>query len=126
MENMIEESNIWYQYWIDKNLVDSQCNEISFVDLLAHCEYYPAIFQILNIFISLPPTMCTIERSFSTLRRAKTWLHSTTEEDRLNGLCMMSLRRERVNANKDTFIQDAINMFGIKRRNLQFVFTDTE
>jgi len=38
---MIEESNIWYQYWIDKNLIDSQCDEISFVDLLAHCEYYP-------------------------------------------------------------------------------------
>ncbi|KAF0755562.1 zinc finger MYM-type protein 1-like, partial [Aphis craccivora] len=126
IENMIEESNIWYQYWIDKNLIDSQCDEISFVDLLAHCEYYPAIFQILNIFLSLPPTTCTIERSFSTLRRVKTWLRSTTEEDRLNGLCMMSLHRERVNANKDTFIQDVINMFGIKRRNLQFLFTDTE
>ncbi|CAI6354144.1 unnamed protein product [Macrosiphum euphorbiae] len=123
---MIEESNIWYQYWIDKNLTDSQCDEISFVDLLAHCEYYPAIFQILNIFISLPPATCTIERSFSTLRRVKTWLRSTTGEDRLNGLCMMSLHRERVNANKDNFIQDVINMFGIKRRNLQFLFTDTE
>jgi len=98
-----------------KNLIDFQCDEISFVDLLAHCEYYPAIFQILNIFISLPPTTYTIERSFSTLRRVKTWLRSTTGEDRLNGLCMMSLHRERFNANKDTFIQDVINMFGIKR-----------
>jgi len=124
IENMIKESNIWYQYWIDENLIDSQCDEILFVDLLAHCEYYPVIFQILNIFISLPPTTCTVERSFSILRRVKTWLRSTTEEDRLNGLCMMSLHRERVNANKDTFMQDVINMFGIKRRNFQFLFTD--
>jgi len=41
-------------------------------------------------------------------------------------LCMMSLHRERVNANKDNFIQDVINMFGIKRRNFQSLFTDTE
>jgi hypothetical protein len=34
---------------------------------------------------------------------------------------MMSLHREKVNANKNTFIQDVINMFGIKRRNLQFL-----
>ena len=36
IENMIEESNIWNQYWIDKNLIDFQCDEISFVDLLAN------------------------------------------------------------------------------------------
>jgi len=108
---MIEESNIWYQYWIDKNLIDSQCNEILFVDLLAHCEYYPVIFQILNIFISLPPTTCTIERSFSTLRRVKMWLRSTTGDDRLNGLCMMSLRRERVNANKDRYFHSGCHLY---------------
>jgi hypothetical protein len=61
-------------------------------------------YLIHNIFISLPPTTYTIERSFNTLRRVKMWLCLTTEEDRLNGLCMMSLYHKRVNANKDIFI----------------------
>jgi len=53
------------------------------------------------------------------------WFPSTTGEDRLNGLCMMSIiHRERVNTNKDICIQDVINMYGIKRRNLLFLFTD--
>jgi hypothetical protein len=76
--------------------------------------------------MSLPPTTYTIQISFSTLRRVKTWLPSIAEEDRLNGLCMMSLHRERVKENNDTFIQDVINMFGIKQRNFQFLFTDNE
>jgi len=89
IENMIEEYNIWYQYWIDKNLIDSQCDKISFVDLLAHCKYYLTIFQILNIFISLPPTTCTIEISFSTLRRVKCGFFRLQKKIGKNGLCMM-------------------------------------
>jgi len=65
---MIEESNIRHHCWFGINLVESQCDEISFVDLLAHCEYYRAKFHILNAFISLLPTTCTIEISYNTLR----------------------------------------------------------
>jgi len=71
-------------HYRDKLFVEITLLYFNNLDLLAHCEYYPAIFQILNIFISLPPTTSRIKRSFSTLRRVKTWLRSTTE-DLLNG-----------------------------------------
>lgn len=104
-------------------MVESECDEISFDHLLAHCEYYPTIFQIFNGFLSLSLIMCTIERSFSALRRVKTWFQ-LTGEDHLNGLYMMSINREKVNMNKDSFIEDVINIFGMKRRNLQFLFIE--
>ena len=59
----------------------------------------------------MPATSCATERSFSTLRRVKTWLRSTTGEDRLNGLCMLSVNRERVNIRKDKLIEQLITRF---------------
>lgn len=40
-------------------------------------------------------------------------------KDRLSGLCVTS---ERIHLNKNTSIEDVINKFDIKRRNLQFLF----
>ncbi|XP_075210513.1 uncharacterized protein LOC142317848 [Lycorma delicatula] len=42
--------------------------------------------------ITMIRNACTIERSFSTLRRVKTWLRSTMRKIRLAGLCMMNQR----------------------------------
>lgn len=41
-------------------------------------------------------TTRTVESSFSTLRRVKTWTRNTMGEDRLNGLYMLSVHRENV------------------------------
>ncbi|GBN49346.1 hypothetical protein AVEN_111545-1 [Araneus ventricosus] len=55
----------------------------------------PNISKLLNIFGVLPVTTATSERSFSTLRRTKTYLRSTMGEDRLTGLSTMSIHRSR-------------------------------
>ena len=39
----------------------------------------------------LPVTSCEAERSFSTLRRIKTFLHTTMTQDRLNGLALLNI-----------------------------------
>ncbi|EFN75569.1 hypothetical protein EAI_06344, partial [Harpegnathos saltator] len=46
---------------------------------------------ILCIFGSSPVSTCKNERSFSMLRRSKTYLRNTTSENRLNGLTLMNL-----------------------------------
>ena len=48
--------------------------------------FFPTVKHALQISMAQPCTTCTIERSFSTLRRVKTWLRSTTGENRLNGM----------------------------------------
>ncbi|CAI6359528.1 unnamed protein product [Macrosiphum euphorbiae] len=92
---------------------------VDYKKLLKECEFFPAVKKNILIYITLPPTTCTVERSFSTLR---TWTRSTMSEDRLYGLCMISVHREKIDDKKDEYIEQVINIFGVKQRNLQFLF----
>ncbi|CAI6355321.1 unnamed protein product [Macrosiphum euphorbiae] len=93
------------------------------IDLLEHSKiFFTGIKIELEIFLSLPATSCAAERSFSTLRRVKTWLRSTTGEDRL---CMLSVHRERVDIRKDKLIEQLITRFAREQpRRLQFLINN--
>lgn len=77
---------------------------------------YPIISKLLHIFATIPVTTATNERSFSSLKLIKTFLRTTTEEDRLNGLAHLFI-------NKDIHLDydKVINEFGRKNRRLNFV-----
>jgi len=51
---------------------------------------YPNIHTLLTIFCSLPVTTSSAERSFSTLKRLKTWLRGNMSEKRLVGLALLN------------------------------------
>ena len=55
---------------------------------LADTTFYPNISTVLRILVSLPVGSCSCERSFSALRRLKSWCRSSMKEDRLNGLAL--------------------------------------
>ena len=58
------------------------------------------------------------ERSFSTLRRLKSWLRSSMSEDRLNSLALLNVHKE-IEIN----IADIINKFaGTGNRRLELLF----
>jgi len=50
---------------------------------------YPEVSVLLCIFATLPVTTATGERSFSALKYVKNYLHSTMNDDRLNGVAHM-------------------------------------
>ena len=50
--------------------------------------------KLLQIFATLPVTSCEPERSFSTLKRIKTYHRNTTGQLRLNGLASLNIHRE--------------------------------
>lgn len=54
----------------------------------------PNIKILLQIIYTLPITTSTAERSFSTLRRLKTYLRSTMNEERLNGLALLNIHQD--------------------------------
>lgn len=86
LDNLMNEIELWYKVWTDKNLSDEQLKEMELCDVAKECDvFFPQVKRALHIAIAQPCTTCTIERSFSTLGRVKTWLRSTMEEDRLNG-----------------------------------------
>ena len=63
---------------------------------LAACDEsaYPLIHTLLTILLTLPVSTASAERSFSTLRRLKTWMRSRMGEERLTGLAMLNVHRD--------------------------------
>ena len=57
-------------------------------------DHFPNIFALLKIARPLPVTSCECERSFSTMRRHRTWLHSTVKTESLTALTIVKIHRE--------------------------------
>ena len=83
-------SEIYCLYGIEHELElwHHTCKNKTFADLVnahAETEFYPKTKLAIEILLAMPCTTATVERSFSTLRRVKTWLRTTMIESRLNG-----------------------------------------
>lgn len=57
-------------------------------------DIYPYVSIALHMFLCTPCSKCTAERSFSTLRRIKTYLRSTISKERLNSLAILNIESE--------------------------------
>ena len=73
----------------------------SFDDLVAYLkkEQYlqallPELVKFVKIVLTVPVTTCTAERSFSGLRRLKTYLRSVMRQDRLNAVSIINCHRD--------------------------------
>ena len=75
---------------------------------LVHCnkDLIQGIFRILQIFSSIPITTATNERSFSTLKRIKTYLRNTMGEERLTGLALISLHEREIQLEPEEIIDE--------------------
>ena len=68
------------------------------------------------LVLTLPLTSATAERSFSTLRRLKSYLRSTMGQSRLNGLAQMSINRD-----LPIDAEDVLNELAKKKRRVNFL-----
>ena len=55
----------------------------------AWTQILPEVTNLLRLYLTLPVTSCTAERSFSSLRRLKTYLRSTVTQKRLNHIALL-------------------------------------
>lgn len=85
------ELRIWQSKWaveeeFPKNAIETldTCNNILF----------PNTYKLLQILCTLPVTTATPERSFSSLKRVKSYLRNSTGQERLTGLALMSSHRK--------------------------------
>lgn len=88
------------------------------IEALKYCneEESPIIYKCLKILCSLPVSVATAERSFSTLRILKTYLRSTIAQDRLNGLALMYIYR-----NIELDVENIIDRFSKQKRKVDFI-----
>lgn len=57
---------------------------------------FPLLSEILKLFMTIPTNTASCERSFSCLRRLKTYLRSTMGQERLSDLAILQIERNRV------------------------------
>lgn len=109
------EVSLWQMKWRDV-AVDKRPS--SAVEAFAACnrDLFPIIKVMLRIIATLPVSTATAERSFSTLKRIKSYIRNSTCENRLNGLAMMSVHR-------DVLINpiDVVQRFALQPRRINFV-----
>ena len=102
------ELGLWETSW-KKGFEKVQYSTIA--DTIRNCDEiaFPNIFTALKILAVVPVTTCECERSISALRRMKTWLRNTMENERLNGLAQMHINED-INVDVD----EVINTFARK------------
>ena len=72
---------------------------------------FPGLTTICMLFITLPVTVASAERSFSKLKIIKNYLRSTTGQDRLDELAMIAIENEEA---RELDLDNLINAFAEK------------
>ncbi|XP_068756927.1 zinc finger MYM-type protein 1-like [Montipora capricornis] len=57
----------------------------------------PVLYKVASILATIPATSCSAERSFSALRRIKTFLRSAMGQDRLSSIAVINIERKYAN-----------------------------
>nr|CAI5817664.1 unnamed protein product [Callosobruchus analis] len=83
--------------------------------LFANSSIFKEAYKLLYIIVSIPSTSVSVKRSFSCLKRIKTYLRSTMLEDRLTDLSKISIEKELLNEliASQPFYNDIINKLAI-------------
>ena len=92
----------------------SICKVLEFCDV----DIFPVVHDAIKILATLGVSNATVERSFSTLKRLKTWLRNRMSEDRLSALALLHIHRD-IALNFDNIINRFANR---KREEMNLLF----
>lgn len=82
----------------------------------------PLFWKASRILSVIPATSCSAERSFSALRRMKTYLRSTMGQDRLNNLAIINIERAASNRVLQLQMNEIIDTFGRRKNRGSLLF----
>lgn len=84
-----------YEFITYQSSATSNCGSIakSALDVLGECDVmiFPHMHKLLKMLITLPVTTATGQRSFSSLKRLKTYIRNYIGQAKLNGLALMNI-----------------------------------
>jgi len=71
---------------------------------------FPSVEVLVKLLLVRPSSSCESERSFSALRRLKTWLRTTMTAERLNSLCICHVHKDTLSeVDDDELIHDCVS-----------------
>ena len=111
LERARGEFDVWCAMWSER---DRESMPVDAIGALNACDVnaFPAVHRLLKILAIQPVSTASAERSFSCLRRLKDWLRSTMSEQRLSGLALMALNRNRISL---ADAEEVLNRFAARK-----------
>ena len=83
---------------------------IDILEFVQSINYYSNVAIIYRIFLTMPVTVASAERSFSKLKLLKTYMRSSMSQERLNGLTILCIEKDILeNLETDNIIEDFAN-----------------
>ena len=82
----------------------------------------PEFAKAQKILAVIPATSCSAERSFSSLRRLKTYLRNSMGQERLSSLALLHIEREYVNKVLNEDMTKMIDVFGQRSGRNKYFF----
>ena len=79
-----------------RTLTGKQLEDISgvIIELAPLKVAFPTLLQLLRIALTIPVSSAKCERTFSTLKRIKTYIRSSMSEDRLNDTAILAIEHD--------------------------------
>lgn len=96
----------------NKSVPKSAQDILEFIKINGLIEIYPYIDIALRMLLCTPSSNCSTERSFSTLKRVKSYLRSCIEAERLNSLALLNIEAE---LTKNLDFNDVIEVFASQK-----------
>ena len=86
----------------------------------------PEATKLLKLVLTIPATTASVERSFSALKRIKTYSRNRMGGERLSSLAIISIEKERLvklrRKDREGFYNEVINNFVRKERRMDFIY----
>lgn len=90
-----------------------------------HEDVFQEVYKLLSLVAALPSTSVSVERSFSCLKRIKTYLRNTISQKRLSSLANISIHKELLSEIQEHhwFFDDVIDRFAsLKERRIDLSY----
>jgi len=91
---VVPEVQLWVNKWKKEDISTVPSNTIKAL-CACHADIYPNVYILLTILATLPVSAATSERSFSTMRRLKTYIRSSIGNEGMTGLALLSIHKDR-------------------------------
>ena len=100
--------------------IDKQMESVGdvFRELVRLKDAFPTLLKAIHIALTIAVSTAECERSFSALKRIKTYLRSTMTEQRLTDLAILSIEKELAN---DISLDDVVDLFAARDKNSRIV-----
>ena len=97
---------------------------MEFINVNDLSDALPKLFRLFALILTIPFTTASVERSFSALKRIKTYQRNTTGENRISGLSLMSIEVDLLKHLMQTeeFYEKVINLFAEKNRRIELIY----